>query len=67
MDIDDLEPRASKGAGQELGNRDLEPLSIEALEDYIAALKAEIVRAESAIAAKQAARAGAEAFFKSNA
>lgn len=59
MDADDLEPRAAKPA-----LRDLDEMSIEALEDYIAGLKAEIARAEAAIAAKQAARAGADAFFK---
>jgi uncharacterized small protein (DUF1192 family) len=38
--------------------------SEEALRDYIAALKAEIARAEAAIAARSAQRAAAEAFFR---
>lgn len=59
MDSDDLEPRP---AGPK--PVDFDELSIEALEDHIAALKAEIARAEAAINAKKAARAGAEAFFK---
>ena len=59
MDADDLEPRTKKA-----GLKDLDALSVAALEDYIADLKAEIARTEAAIAAKKAARAGAEAFFK---
>jgi len=60
MDTDDLEPITPKG-----GQVDLDEMSIEAIEEYIEALKGEIARAESVVAAKQAARAGAEAFFKS--
>jgi len=60
MDIDDLEPRAQKAAP-----KDLDAMSIEALEEYIAGLQVEIARAEAAISAKKAARAGADAFFKS--
>ena len=59
MDSDDLEPRAVKPAP-----KDFDAMSIDALGEYISALQAEIARAEAAIAAKQAARAGAEAFFK---
>ena len=59
MDADDLEPRAAKAV-----LKDLDAMSIEALGDYIAGLQAEIARAEAAIAAKKAARAGADAFFK---
>ena len=39
-------------------------LSIDELRDYIATLRTEIERTEAAIAAKQAHRSGAEAFFK---
>lgn len=60
MDTDDLEPRKAK-----VGLKDLDELSIEAIGDYIQGLKAEIERAEAVISAKQAARAGADAFFKS--
>jgi uncharacterized small protein (DUF1192 family) len=59
MDADDLEPRKPKAK-----LKDLDELSIEALEAYINDLKAEIERAQSTITAKQAARAGADAFFK---
>jgi uncharacterized small protein (DUF1192 family) len=44
--------------------KDLTVLSIDELHDYIATLRAEIERTEAAIAAKQAHRSGAEAFFK---
>lgn len=60
MDADDLEPMQTKG-----GQKDLDEMSIEAIGEYIEALKVEIGRAESAIKAKEAARAGADAFFKS--
>lgn len=59
MDTDDLEPEKKK---PELKN--LEILGIEALEDYIGDLEAEIGRVREAIAGKQDAKKGAEAFFK---
>lgn len=59
MDADDLEPRSVKAKP-----KDLDALSIEALGEYIEGLKAEILRAEASILAKKAARAGADAFFK---
>ncbi|MBF0247916.1 MAG: DUF1192 domain-containing protein [Alphaproteobacteria bacterium] len=60
MDADDLEPIKAKS-----GAKNLDELSIEALGEYVEALKAEIVRVETAIDRKMAARAGADAFFKS--
>lgn len=60
MDTDDLEPLTAKA-----GAKDMEDMSIAALGEYIEELKAEIDRAQAAIEAKQAARAGAEAIFKS--
>ncbi len=60
MDPEELEPRKKKPA-----LRDLEPLAIAELEEYIAELKAEIARVEAKIATKQSHRAGAAAFFKS--
>lgn len=60
MDTDDLEPLKAPQ-----GTLDFDDMSIEALGEYIESLKAEIRRAEATINAKQAARAGAEAFFKS--
>ncbi len=59
MDADDLEPRKKP---QTLKN--LDPMSIEELKDYIVELKDEISRAEQAISRKQAVKMGAEAFFK---
>lgn len=43
---------------------DMEPLSIEALENYIAELEGEIARARGAIAAKQGQRSEADQLFK---
>lgn len=59
MDLDDLEPRKPPAKP-----KDLSPLSIEELEEYIAKLQGEIERARGAIRNKQAQRSGAEAFFK---
>lgn len=60
MDMDDLLPTGKKPA-----QKNLEELSIEALNDYIAELETEIVRVKDAIKVKEAARLGAESFFKS--
>ena len=43
--------------------RDLQQMSVGELQDYIAALDAEIARAEAAIAKKEAHRSGIEALF----
>jgi uncharacterized small protein (DUF1192 family) len=59
MDLDDLEPRKPVAKP-----KDLSPLSIAELEDYIEKLQAEIGRARETIKGKQAQRAGADAFFK---
>ena len=59
MDTDDLDPRTAKAKP-----KDLDEMSIEAIGDYINALKAEIERAEAAIQDKGAARSGADALFK---
>ncbi len=44
--------------------KDLTLMGIAELEDYIAALAAEIARARAEIAAKQTQRSGAEALFR---
>lgn len=44
--------------------KDLSLLGIAELEEYIAALEAEIARARGEIAARQKQRSGAEALFK---
>ncbi len=59
MDEADLEPRK---AVPKL--KDLETLSVQALEDYILELEAEIDRARAAIRAKKSARGTADAVFK---
>ncbi|MEQ8806605.1 MAG: DUF1192 domain-containing protein [Rhodospirillales bacterium] len=60
MDTDDLEPQKKM---PDLKN--LEVMSIEALNDYIADLEAEIARVRETIKAKEAARQSADSFFKS--
>ena len=44
--------------------KDLTPLSVEELRQYIAGLEAEIARARIVIAAKESHRSGAEGLFK---
>ena len=63
MDTDDLEPMKPP-PGARTTPKDLDEMSIEAIGEYIEELKSEIARAETTIKAKQAARAGAAAFFK---
>jgi uncharacterized small protein (DUF1192 family) len=58
-DDDDLEPRTKKPQP-----KNLDPMSVEELRDYIAGLQAEIARAEEKIKAKQAHAAAAQTFFK---
>lgn len=72
MASDDLDPQNTQFQNTRSAQRsslaeskDLDALSIEAIGAYIEDLKTEIVRAEAAVLAKQAARAGADAFFKS--
>ena len=60
MDVDDLERQKKK---PELKN--LEVMSIEALNDYIGDLETEITRVRETIKAKEAARQSADSFFKS--
>jgi len=59
MDTDDLEPPVKKA---ELKN--LEVMDIDALQNYIGELEAEISRVREAITAKESARDGAESIFK---
>lgn len=59
MEPEDLEPLKKK---KEV--RNLDPLSIDELKEYIEELEEEIARVEAEIAKKDAVRAGAEAFFK---
>lgn len=59
MDILELEPRTPQPKP-----KNLDELSIEALQDYIAELETEIERVKRAIAEKEKARDGAESVFK---
>lgn len=61
MDIEDLEPRKKS-----VQPKNLDTLSIEELNFYIAELQAEIERARAKIAAKEAHRAGAASLFRSS-
>ena len=58
MDTDDLDPRPAP-----LRPPDLEAMSIEALEDYVAGLESEIARARAAIDSKKTAKDSADAVF----
>lgn len=60
MDLDDLEPR-----NQSPRKKSLDALSVDELEDYVVALRAEITRTEEEIAKKKAHLSGADALFKS--
>lgn len=59
MDDEDDLPRPA-----EWRPRNLEPLSIDQLEAYIAVLEGEIARVRADIAAKRAVRSAAEGFFR---
>lgn len=59
MDLDDLMPRNQKPKPRDLSN-----LSIGELEEYIAAMEAEIARVREVIRTKRDVRGAAESFFK---
>jgi uncharacterized small protein (DUF1192 family) len=59
MDDEDLAPRKAKPQP-----KNLDPMSIEELGDYILALKDEISRADREIAKKRQVRDGAAALFR---
>jgi uncharacterized small protein (DUF1192 family) len=59
FDLDDLDPRQKK---TQLKN--LDALNIEDLKEYIAVLKAEIVRVEEKLKAKQSHASAAASLFK---
>lgn len=44
--------------------RNLEPLSVDLMQDYIAWLKSEIARTEAEIARREGSKSAAEALFK---
>ncbi len=59
MDMDDLDPNTKKPK-----LRNLDPLGVEDLQDYIAELQAEIARVEADIAKKKKHLSAAESLFK---
>ena len=64
MDIDDLFPSKPGDPLVELGRQDLDPLSVDELNERIKALKAEIARVEAHIERVTAHRSAAEELFK---
>jgi uncharacterized small protein (DUF1192 family) len=64
MDLDELFPDKPKDPLVLLARQDLDPLSVEELEERIAALEAEIARVKSKKAAAVDHRASADALFK---
>ena len=59
FETDDLEPLKKKSPP-----RNLDPMSVEELREYITTLKAEIARVEEKIKAKQSHASAAASFFK---
>ena len=64
MDVDDLFPSKPGDPLVELGRQDLDPLSVDELNERIEALKAEIARVEAHIERVTAHRSAAEELFK---
>ena len=62
--MDDLFPSKPGDPLVELGRQDLDPMSIEELNERIAALKAEIDRVEAHMQRAQSHRSAAEELFK---
>jgi uncharacterized small protein (DUF1192 family) len=64
MDLDDLFPDKPKDPLTELKKQDLEPMSIEELQERIESLKEEIGRVEAHMQRAQTHRSAAEELFK---
>jgi uncharacterized small protein (DUF1192 family) len=64
MDLEELFPSKPGDPLVELARQDLDPISIEELQERIEALKAEIARVEAHIQKVQTHRAAAEELFK---
>ncbi len=64
MDVDDSLPRRSRDMVAELAKQDLDPFSVEELEERITGLEAEIVRSRQKIERAVNHRASADALFK---
>ena len=64
MDLDDLFPDRKRDHLAELARQDLDPLSVDELQERIEALKAEIARVEAHMNRAQSHRSAAEELFK---
>ena len=64
MDLEELFPSKPGDPLVELGRQDLDPMSIEELNERIAALKAEIGRVEAHMQRAETHRSAAEELFK---
>jgi uncharacterized small protein (DUF1192 family) len=64
VDLEDLFPSKPGDPLVELGRQDLDPMSIEELNERIDALKAEIARVEAHMQRVQSHRSAAEELFK---
>jgi uncharacterized small protein (DUF1192 family) len=64
VDLDDLFPSKPEDPLKALGRQDLDPMSIEELQERVATLKAEIARVEAHMNQAQTHRSAAEALFK---
>ena len=64
VDLDDLFPDRKRDHLAELARQDLDPLSVDELQERIEALKAEIARVEAHIERVSAHRSAAEDLFK---
>ena len=66
MDLDDLFPSKPDDPLVALGKQDLDPMSVDELQERIAALKAEIARVEAHMKRAETHRSAAEELFKKN-
>ena len=66
MDLEDLFPSKPGDPLVEIGKQDLDPMSVDELQDRIEALKAEIARVEAHMQRAQTHRSAAEELFKKN-
>lgn len=64
MDLEDLFPSKPGDPLVELAKQDLDPMSVDELQERIAALKAEIQRVEAHMQRAQSHRSAAEELFK---
>jgi uncharacterized small protein (DUF1192 family) len=66
VDLDDLFPSKPDDPLVALGKQDLDPMSVDELQQRIAALKAEIARVEAHMKRAETHRSAAEELFKKN-